>query len=165
MAQNMYQLSNGKVKFYSNAPLELINASSDDLQGLLDLGQKQFAFRIPIASFMGFNSPLQKEHFNENYMETPDYPVATFSGKIIEDIDPKKDGDYKVRAKGKLNIHGVEQERIIYVNVKVKNGKMYATSDFMIPLADHNIKIPRVVYNKLAPDINVSVSTELIPKS
>lgn len=165
MAQQLYELSKGSVKFYSDAPLELIKATSDELQGLLDLQQKQFAFRVPISSFMGFNSPLQKEHFNENYMETIAHPVATFSGKIIEDINLQKDGEYKIRAKGKLNIHGVEQERIIYVKVKVKQGQIFAVSDFMVALSDHNIKIPRVVYDKLAPDINVSVTSLLIPKS
>lgn len=164
-AQQLFELSKGTVRFYSDAPLELIKASSDELQGLLDMEQKQFAFRVPISSFMGFNNPLQKEHFNESYMETIIHPVATFSGKIIEDVDLKTDGEYKIRAKGKLKIHGVEQERILYVTLKVKNGQVTASSDFMVALADHDIKIPRVVYDKLAPDINVSVATTLIPKS
>ena len=110
---------------------------------------------------MGFNSPLQREHFNENYMESEHYPEATFTGKIIEDVDLARDGEYDVRAKGKLNIHGMEQERIIKGHVVTKNGKISLHAEFTVSLADHNIKIPRVVYDKLAPDISVTVNAVL----
>ena len=46
-------------------------------------------------------------------METDKYPNASFSGKIIEKIDFDSMGNYSIRAKGDLNIHGVKQERII----------------------------------------------------
>ncbi len=42
---------------------------------------------LKVNSFKGFNSALQKEHFNENYMESENFPYASFEGKIIEDID------------------------------------------------------------------------------
>ena len=60
------------------------------------------------VSFAGVNRRLQEEYFNENNMETEVYPESGFKGKIIEDGDRSKYGDYKVRAKGKLIIHGVE---------------------------------------------------------
>ncbi len=53
-----------------------------------------------MESFQGFNSTLQREHFNENYIESDKYPEARFSGKVIEDIDFSKDGTYIIRAKG-----------------------------------------------------------------
>jgi polyisoprenoid-binding protein YceI len=95
-------------------------------------------------SFQGFNGPLQKEHFNENYIETGIYPDASFSGKIIEDDDLSKDGEYVVRAKGLLTVHGVSQERIIRSNLSVKQGKMKLNTSFTVLLVDHNIKIPRI---------------------
>src|SRR5258706_14622796 len=69
----LYQTINGKISFKSEAPLELIRASSDQLIGLLDNDKKNFSFKINIRSFQGFNSPLQKEHFNENYLESDKY--------------------------------------------------------------------------------------------
>src|SRR6478735_5467738 len=98
----IYQTVSGTISFRSEAPLELIRASSDQLIGLLDNDKKNFSFKINIRSFQGFNSPLQKEHFNENYLESDKYPEASFKGKIIEDIDLDKDGVYEVRAKGEL---------------------------------------------------------------
>ncbi|MBN9481710.1 MAG: hypothetical protein BGO70_04515 [Bacteroidetes bacterium 43-93] len=155
--QSLFEVNKGIVRFSSVAPHELITAESKELKGALDSRKKSFAFKLPIASFKGFNSPLQREHFNENYMETEVYPFATFSGKIIEDLDIGKEGIYKVRAKGRLQIHGVVQERIINVEINNKGREMTFRSSFIISLIDHSIKIPRVVYDKLAPDIKVSV--------
>jgi len=163
MLAQVYEVRTGLVKFHSDAPQELIRAESNALRGAVDVQKNTFAFRISIATFQGFNSPLQREHFNENYMETPRFPEGSFSGKIIEDIDASKDGVYEVRAKGKLKIHGLEQERIIKAQIATRNGKMVITSDFTVTLADHNIKIPRIVYDKLAPVINVSIAATLLP--
>lgn len=160
----VFEVSEGKVDFHSNAPQELIHAWSDQLKGIVNINKKIFAFRVAIISFSGFNSPLQREHFNENYMETPIYPSASFTGKIIENVDLTKDGEYTIRAKGRLKIHGVELERIIYVKVKVKENNISIASSFSVPLTDHNIKIPRVVYDKLSNKISVSVTATLLPK-
>jgi hypothetical protein len=97
-------------------------------------------------------------------METSVFPEAAFLGKIIEDADLSKEGTYVVRAKGKLRIHGIEQERIIRSVVTNRNGKLVIKSDFTVLLADHDIKIPMVVSNKLAPEISVSVNATLTQK-
>src|SRR5438128_363339 len=99
LSAKIYEVTDGIVRFHSDAPQELIRAESGKLRGALDPEKKAFAFRIYMSSFQGFNSPLQREHFNENYMETPKYPEAQFQGKIIEDVDISKDGEYEVRAK------------------------------------------------------------------
>lgn len=161
----IYEVKAGKIEFFSDAPKELIQASSSKLMGVVDVTRHTFAFKITMSSFMGFNSPLQREHFNENYMETNTFPDASFNGKIIETPDMSKDGTYEVRAKGKLSIHGIVQERIIKVNVVMKKQRMTVASDFTVLLADHNIKIPRVVYNKLAAEINVTLRASLIPRN
>jgi|KBSMisStandDraft_5_1062788.scaffolds.fasta_scaffold176027_2 hypothetical protein len=163
-AQSIFQTTNGKISFSSEAPLELIRASSNELAGLLDNDKKTFSFKINIRSFEGFNSPLQREHFNENYMESDKFPQASFSGKIIEEVDFSKDGEYEVRAKGNLTIHGITQERIIKTNVSVKNKKITITGKFSVLLSEHNIPIPIVVYKKLANEIKVEVNTTLEPR-
>jgi hypothetical protein len=163
-AQSIFLTTNGTISFSSEAPLELIRASSNELAGLLDNDKKTFSFKINIRSFEGFNSPLQREHFNENYMESDKFPQASFSGKIIEEVDFSKDGEYEVRAKGNLIIHGITQERIIKTNVSVKNKKITITGKFSVLLSEHNIPIPIVVYKKLANEIKVEVNTTLEPR-
>lgn len=154
----LLQVKTGHVYFHSVATKELVSAASNDLSGLIDVNKKMFAFKLPLISFFGFNNPLQQEHFNENYMESDIFPEATFIGKIIEQVDVMKDGDYLIRAKGKLTIHGVEQERIIKAMVSIKNGKVSVHSDFSVLLADHKIKIPRIVYEKIATEVSVTIN-------
>lgn len=153
----IYQISSGSIAFRSDAPLELIEAKSTGLRGLIEPESGKFAFSVPIRSFEGFNGPVQKEHFNENYLESHQYPSATFSGKIIEKIDFSIDGTYSVRAKGKLTIHGVEQERIIKSQLVIKNGRMGVDSDFSVWINEHKINIPKIVHQKIAEEIYVSV--------
>lgn len=161
---SIFNMTKGTIIFRSEAPLELIQAQSDELKGLIETEKKQFAFSIKIKSFKGFNSGLQKDHFNENYLESEKYPDATFSGKIIEDVDFSKDNTFTIRAKGILTIHGVPQERIIKSDLTIQNQIISIKSNFTVLLADHNIPIPKVVHQKLASEIKVEVNAELKPK-
>ncbi len=160
-SQGRYGITQGSVSFVSDAPLERIAATSKTLKGVIESSTSTFAFTIDIASFHGFNSPLQRVHFNENYMESGDYPLATFAGKFIEDIDLTVDGTYDIRVKGKLNIHGVEKERIIKSTLLIKQGTLHITSHFTILLEDHEIRIPKVVLQKIAKVVNVEVAAAL----
>jgi YceI-like protein len=151
---------NGKVYFKSDAPLEMIEAESKKLRGVIDLNNNTFAFTIPIQSFEGFNSSLQRVHFNENYMESHLFPNAIFTGKIIEKINYSNEGKYEVRAKGKLNIHGVEQERIIKSIIEIKDGNLIVKSNFTILLEEHQIRVPKIVYQKISKEIFISIEAE-----
>lgn len=160
----LFTVSSGTIIFWSDAPLELIKAASNQLKGVFNAEKKEFAFTLNVNTFKGFNSPLQQEHFNENYLESDKFPRASFQGKIIEDIDLKRDGFYNIRAKGNLTVHGVTQERIIKCELTVKKNVVSVKTNFTVLLADHNITIPKVVHEKLASEIKVEVKAELIDK-
>ena len=115
-------------------------------------------------SFKGFNSPLQRIHFSENYVEAEKYPQASFKGKIIEDVDFTKNGIYQLRAKGIFTVHGVPQERIIKTTVTVNNNGINIQSSFAVLLNDHNIPIPKIVNQKLANSIKVEIKATLQQK-
>ncbi len=151
----------GKVHFISDAPLELIEAESVQMQGLINIEKQTFAFKIYIKSFEGFNSPLQQVHFYENYMEANEFPIATFKGKILEPIHKGKD---IYRAKGMLNLHGKSLERIFEVKLDIKDKSITYSSAFEVPLVDHNIDLPQIVYQKIAENIKVTVQGEMILK-
>lgn len=155
--EGLFRMERGSIAFESNAPLEVIKARSEELKGLINPEKRTFAFSIPMSSFQGFNSPLQREHFNENYLESSKYPNATFSGKIIEDLRFDQEGTYTVRAKGVLNIHGIEQERIIKSQLIIKETTVEVQSDFTVLLEEHNISIPKIVYQKIAEEIQVQI--------
>ncbi len=155
-------ITNGQVKFTSNAPLELIEAETNKVTGIIDTESKRFAFKVPIASFEGFNHSLQREHFNENYMESEKFPNGTFSGTIVDDLDFSIDGTYEgVAVNGVLNIHGIQTDRELLANIQVVDGKVSVSSKFLIPLEDHKIKIPKILSRKLATIIYVQVDAVL----
>jgi len=160
-AQSIYTCDNGKISFNSSAPLELIQAESNEMRGAIDLDKRTFAFTVKITSFRGFNAELQRDHFNENYMESEKFPEATFRGKIIEEVDFSTQTVHHVRAKGTLTIHGVEQERIINVKVMVLENKVTAEARFPVQLSEHNITIPKVVHEKIASEVIVEVDAVL----
>lgn len=163
---NSLFMAKGTIDFTSDAPLEVIKASSDKLVGALDIDSKDFYFRVYMNTFEGFNSALQREHFNENYLETHKYPKAIFKGRIIEDIDYSQEGTYTIRAKGKLNIHGIENNRIIKCKLRILNENLIEVSaTFTVFLSEHNIKIPNIVNQKIAEEIDVLIKTTLKPKN
>ena len=155
----------GLTTFTSEAPLELIKAKSNKTVGVIDCANKTVAFSINVDSFEGFKNELQKEHFKENYLETQSYPNATFKGKIIEDIDFNKNGTYVVRAKGFFKIHGIDKEKIIKTKIIIKDKEIFIEASFDVPLEDFDIKVPKVVNQKIASIIMVDVKATLKPKA
>lgn len=158
-----YRGEGGRIAFTSDAPLELIQARSNALKGIVNTEENTFAFLLPTATFEGFNSPLQQEHFHENYMESGTYQMASFSGKFIEKVSALPTGRHSIRAKGDLKIHGQTVERIIKCTVEVSPEQLHIEAQFKVPLSDHHIKIPRVVNQKIAENIDVAMALTLKP--
>ena len=159
--ENRFYTSNGRIEFSSDAPLELINAWSSELRGVLESNGK-FAFSVAISSFDGFNSGLQREHFKENYLEITRFPKAEFEGELIEVPNLTKVGTYPIRVRGRLEIHGISRERIIPATIKVNtDGSLSIETNFQIPLRDHNINIPKIMHQKIAESVLVIVQVNL----
>ena len=161
----IFSTENGRVSFLSDAPMEMISASSGQLVGVLNILDRRFSFSIPVNTFDGFNSALQKTHFNEDYLESDKYPQATFKGKIIEEVDLMTEGRYQVGAKGKLDIHGIANDRIIRCDLMVESGKITVESEFTVFLDDHDITIPSIVNQKIAEEIRVSINFVMQPSN
>lgn len=158
-------IGNGKVDFISSAPLEIITAKSSDLKGIINLTDNSFAFSIRVTSFDGFNSLLQKEHFNENYMESSKYPKATFAGNIVNLTNCENNCNEEILAKGKLSLHGVTKVITIPVRFIKSNNDIQAISKFDLLLSDFDIEIPLILEGKISPVIQVSVNIDFSKKS
>lgn len=152
-----WKLQRSVITFLSDAPMEQISAQNTRSTGLLDPEVRSFAVQVPLVAFEGFNAPLQREHFNENYMVSRTWPHASFAGRIIESVDLTIPGTHSVRAKGKLVIHGVEKERIIACKLVVSPEGIRVTSAFDVAVDEHDIRVPRVVQQKIASVVQVTV--------
>ena len=62
-----------------------------------------------------------------------------------------------MRAKGELSIHGVVRERIIPCTLVVTAEGVRVTSSFEVLLSDHDIRIPKVVQQKIASVVQVKL--------
>ncbi|MFN3529589.1 MAG: YceI family protein [Bacteroidia bacterium] len=160
-AQTLVLIST-EVSFVSEAPLELIKASNKQITGAIDMNNRSFLINVKTTGFKGFNSPLQQDHFMENYLEAEKYPKSVFSGKLIDSFDPKVPGHYEIRVKGMLDIHGVKRERIIKTSIEVRPDlSIYFESGFTVLLDEHNILIPKIVHQKIAEEIRIEVKGKL----
>jgi hypothetical protein len=164
-AQNRYITRSGNVTFKASVPsFEEIKANHKNTSALLNTNNGELATLILIKGFQ-FKIVLMQEHFNENYIESDDFPKATFKGKII-DFDYKKlSSNYqKFELEGLLNIHGISKK--IKTNAKIKrNAKdILLSGKFKISPIDFNIKIPSIVKNKIAEEILINFNFEMSPK-
>ncbi|MDX1477175.1 MAG: YceI family protein [Saprospiraceae bacterium] len=156
-----YFTRDGEISFFSDAPLEKIEAVNKKVASVLDGETGAIEFAVLIKSFH-FEKALMEEHFNENYLESGKYPKATFTGTIdnISAIDLNTDGEYTAQVSGDMTIHGVTKPVSTTGKLIVSNGTIKATSTFEIAVADYEIKIPKVVKDNIAEIVEIRVAID-----
>lgn len=167
VAQNKYFTRDGNISFYSDAPMEKIEAHNAKATSVLDAATGNIEFSVLMKAFE-FEKALMQEHFNENYVESTKFPKATFKGKVedVAKIDFAKDGSYPVKVMGDMTLHGVTKPVATTGTVDVKGGKINAKSTFTLLNEDYNIAIPSLVKEKVAKEVKVMVDInyELLAK-
>lgn len=154
-AQERYATRTGEVTFFSETPMENIDAVNHKATSVIDLTTGQVQVSMLMKAFE-FEKALMQEHFNENYVESNTYPKGEFKGKFtgFTAENAKKPGKYEVVLEGDLTMHGVTQKRTLNATIEVDaNGVLKASCDFTLKPADHGIKIPGGV--NVAEDIKV----------
>ncbi|MEI6695754.1 MAG: YceI family protein [Bacteroidota bacterium] len=157
-----YITKNGKIDFYSDAPMEKVEGKNNQVKAALDATTGDIVFQVLITSFE-FKQALMQEHFNENYMESTKFPNSTFKGKVInlKDINFSKNGKYAAVIEGDLNIHGTSKKVKQSGTLEVKDGKIIAYAKFNLTIKDYNISIPSAVAGKIAEQVQVTVETSM----
>ncbi len=160
-----YITRNGYIGFYSSTPLEDIKADNNQAASVIDISTGEIVFQVLIRSFR-FEKALMQEHFNENYMESDKYPRSTFSGKItnIGGTGLTKNGSYEVTVEGDLTIRDVKKRVSAKGTIDVAAESVTAESKFIISPEDYGIKIPSVVRNNIAKNIEVTVKITYTPQ-
>ena len=124
----IYFTKNAQIKFYSEAPLENIEAFNSKGMSVLDLETKKIEFAVLIKAFQ-FKKALMQDHFNENYLESHKYPKALFKGQFqeLEDNINSSPKISKVGFDGELTIHGITNSFSSVVDLSNKWGKSQVT--------------------------------------
>ena len=163
-SQERFYTKNAKINFYSETPLEDIEAKNNSAVSVLDAKSGSLIFSILIKGFEFKNEEMQ-EHFNEDYMESDKFPKAEFKGVVLNNasVNYKKAATYPVQVKGLLTLHGITKEVHTHGTIKVDTDNLKAGSTFNIALADYGIKIPKLVNDKIAKTIKIIVDAKLDP--
>ncbi|BDD01510.1 hypothetical protein PEPS_37900 (plasmid) [Persicobacter psychrovividus] len=143
------------ISFYSKAPLEDIDATNNQGVSAIDMATSKIAFVVPIIGFE-FKNGLMQEHFNENYLESDQYPKATYAGDLIH-FDPEKKGVQKVSTKGVLTIHGQSQSIEAKGTMERKGSEWHLICQFSVKLEDYDIEVPKLMFQKIAETISIDL--------
>jgi hypothetical protein len=150
-----YTAEKGLVSFFSDAAIEDIKAENVMVGSLFNATSGELVYMIKIKDFK-FEKALMREHFNEKYMEIDKFPKSTFLGKLTG-FQVNGTGPQKVKAVGKLLIHGVTKDVEIPGTVEFSGGKAIMKSKFDVKLKDYNIKIPQLVWQNISEVIEVRI--------
>ena len=140
--------------------MEDIEAVNVSVSSIIDAAKKTIVIVVPIKSF-SFQKKLMQEHFNENYLESDQFPNAIFKGKI-QGWDGGT-GETEASATGTLEIHGVTQDVTITGTLSFMNDQITLETVFPIRLADYDIKIPKAVFYKIAEEVEVTAKLQYKP--
>jgi len=157
-----YAIEKSLITFFSDAPVEDIQANNQKTTSLFNSSSGDIAFSVPIAEFQ-FQKSLMQQHFNEKYMDTERYPKSTFTGKV-NGYDASASGEQRVTAIGKLTIHGVTQDVELPGTIEKQGDKFVMKSSFTVKLEDYKIKIPQLLWQNIAEQIAVTVTLTYKPQ-
>ncbi|RIW14543.1 YceI family protein [Algoriphagus lacus] len=161
--QTLYGTSTGEVSFYSDTPLETIEAVNKKTGCIINATSRELAVQMKITDF-DFPNKLMQEHFNENYLESEKYPTASFKGKIKEAVDLTVSGTYSVTAEGSLTIHGVTKPVSVKGTLVSSGSELKLDFKFQVRTEDYKIEVPSLVVTKIAETIDVTGKITLVKK-
>jgi hypothetical protein len=150
-----FSTEKGSISFFSDAAIEDISADNTMVGSLFNAATGELVYIVKIKDFV-FAKALMREHFNEKYMETEKFPKALFNGKL-KGYNASARGEQNVTATGKLTIHGVTRDVQVPGTLEFEGGKAIMKGKFIVVLKDYDIKIPKLVWQNIAEEIEVKI--------
>ncbi len=157
-AQGKYLTRTGTVSFEASVPsFEKVEATNNAVTAILNSENGEFAALVLIKGFR-FKNALMEEHFNENYAESNTYPKATFKWTFQDFSFKALNKDMKAfQLDGVLSFHGEENKiNVSQLNISKNDSIVTISGSFSANASDYNIKIPKIVRNKISKDIMVT---------
>jgi len=155
-----YMTRNAEVYFFSDKDaVEVVEATNNQVGAVIDLEAGEIAFQIQMRAFH-FDIALMEEHFNENYVESELYPKATFRGSFVK-LPKDLSTPQTLTVSGTMEFHGIKKEIEIQVILSLKDVVLQGDAKFYLLCSDFNIDIPKIVSDKIANSIEVTVNASL----
>ena len=160
--QSKYMTKSGSMSFEASQPtFEPIEATHSAVSALLNADTGELAV---LALVRGFRFPLalMEEHFNENYIESHQYPKTSFKGSILNfDSNALSNQPRTVQLTGELSMHGVTKPSLCLLPLPKSDEQITLTSSFSVKTSDFGIKIPSLVRKQIDENVQVEVSLPL----
>ncbi len=164
--------ADNEVRFTSEAPIEEVVGVTNRIDGYVLLNEPrleagsategtQLYLEVNLAS-LDTGLGLRNRHMRDNYLEVRDFPYAFFEA-TIERIEETAAGLFRVTAQGVLNIHGVEREVSVPCDVSARQDGYRARCTFNLLLSDFDIKIPKLMFLKLANEVRLELDFTVQP--
>jgi hypothetical protein len=140
-AQKVFATKSGQIYFNATGALVKIAAVNNQVDSKFVDATGQIIFGVLVKGFK-FENQLMEDHFNENYMESTQFPKADFKGYItnIKEINFAKDGTYPIQVEGVLTIHGVAQKTTTKGTLTLAQGRASIEGDFSVKVKEYGIK-------------------------
>lgn len=143
---------------------EPVEAENESTTAILNVESGDFASLLFIKAFH-FKIALMQEHFNENYMDSDEFPKATFRGQIEDfSVDKLTDSNQDYNLNGTLTIKGISKKIRVITQIKKEDNKIVMFSEFNVSSQDFDISIPSIVRKKIAESITIKLCYELVEK-
>ena len=160
------------VRFVSQAPIEEVVGVTDRIDGYVLLNGPrleegsategtQLYLEVDLAS-LDTGLGLRNRHMRNNYLEVQEFPYAFFDA-TIERVEAVAAGVFRVTAQGVLNIHGVEREMDVPCDVSERGEGYRVRCTFNTLLSDFDIKIPKIMFLKLANEVRLELDFTVRP--
>ena len=147
----------------STAIDDLPKAENKTAIAAIDPAKSTIQFEASIKNF-AFSNPKIQEHFNtKGWLNSDEFPKATFNGTIINPavVDFKKDGTYTVNVEGDLTIKGKTQQVKTPATIVVAGKTVKTNASFNIKLADFGVEGQPITAGKVSAEPKITVSAEL----
>ena len=178
-SMGVYNLNNkvgaNSVTFDSDAPMEKIHGTADEIQGTFGLDPSNLEatkgeFILQVRSMKTAITKRDEHMYSSKWLDADQYPQISFLFKGLSNVKAtKKDGRYvaTATANGKFTLHGVTKPisadvMITYVPESKETAKrasgnlVMVTATFSVKLADHNIKgTGNIVGTKVGEQIQI----------
>jgi len=157
IAQSKYSTRSGTLTFEASVPsFEEVKAANAEVSAILNTETGEFVTLALVKAFR-FKVALMEEHFNENYIESSEYPKTTFKGKIVN-FDPASlsTTPMKYNVRGVLQLHGVDKDLETSVLLSRDGEQIILDTQFELSPKDFDIKIPKIVSSKIAETVIVT---------
>ncbi|MFY7670341.1 YceI family protein [Tenacibaculum sp. MEBiC06402] len=158
-----YFTRTGSTEFKASVKaFEPVQATNNSTSAIITNDGK-IAAQLFISAFK-FRLALMQEHFNENFMDSAEFPKATFRGNIenitVSDLENSKE----VVIKGTLNIRGIDKEIVTKGTISKEGDKVSLTSTLVVLPSDFNIEIPSLIRRKIAREVTINLNYEFTEK-